>query len=302
MPATSLKTRLKAWWEGYDLPETVATRRSSGAASGARATRQCRFSPEVEAMHLIFGQGRTLPLPLNPISDLPEPLDCPSGMAALFAGAETGGPAIELASSHEIQVTALEPDRVNVGVGEELSRQVEFDGSFRIGPVDLENVELSQNRFHLLVCRLLLHTIPERELLYRKFERAMRPMGTQLLTQFTVAEGADREKVAARMTSSIEPVPPLLMTAKEEKAVLVENGMRPQMVEDLTDRVRDDVVKIFGNWQRMVEEIARFEAQPRMLQTLLAQVEHWQPRITMMEQDDLKVTRFQSQKRRNELL
>lgn len=301
MPATSLKTRLKAWWDGYDLPDTRAGKSSGGGKESVRAVRQCRFDPEIEAMHLIFGRGRTLPLPLNPISDLNEPLDCPSGMAALFVGAETGGPAIELASSHDIQVTALEPTRQHVAVGEELSREAEFDGSFRIGPVDLENVELSQNRFHLLVCRLLAHTIPERDLLYRKLERAMRPMGTQLLTHFVVGDDADPDKVATRMISSIERDKPMLLTAKEEKAMLVENGMRPQTVEDLTDRVRADVVKIFGNWQKMVEEIARYESQPRMLQTLLAQVEHWQPRITMMEQGELKVMRFQSQKRRNEL-
>lgn len=301
MPAITLKTRLKAWWEGYEPPVAPARVRSGESPHYPRATQKTAFTPEVETLHMIFGKGRTLPLPLNPISDLDPPLECPFGMAALFAGAETCGPAIELATEQEIQVTALEPNRDHVAVGEELSKSSNFGGTFRIGPVDLANVELSQNRYHLVISRLLLHQVPDRELLYRKFERALRRAGSLLLTQFVIANDADPDRVKAAMRSSVEPEAPTILTSDEEKELLVESGLRPQVIEDLTDQTTEHVKQLFSNWQQLVEEIARYEHQPRMLQTLLGQVEHWQPRIDLMQSGDLQVVRFRSEKRRSEL-
>ncbi len=303
MPAITLKTRLKAWWDGYEPPVAdVATARSGERPHYPRATQKAAFPPEIETLHMIFGKGRTMPLPLDPIADLDPPLECPSGMAALFAGAETCGPAIELATEYEIQVTALEPDRRQVVVGEEISKNSDFGGTFRIGPVDLVNVELSQNRFHLVISRLLLHRVADREMLYRKFERALRRSGSLLLTQFVIAEDADPDRVKAAMRSSVEPDAPAIMTCNNnEKDLLVESGLRPQIIEDLTDQTAEHVKQLFANWQGLVEEIARYEHQPRMLQALLAQVEHWQPRIELMQSGDLQVVRFRSEKPRSEL-
>ncbi|WP_417517705.1 class I SAM-dependent methyltransferase [Minwuia sp.] len=301
MPGPKLKTRLKAWWEGYDVPPD-RDRGRQPPEGRIRATIRCEFSPEIDTMHMIFGRGRTLPLPTDPIADLTDPISTPSGMATLIVGAETGGPPLHLAQAYGMQITALEPDRTWASIGDGIARAVDFEGTFRIGPVDLPNVELSKNRYHLVISRLLLHACHNREQFYRKVERSLRRDGEMILTHYVLTEKVDREAIETAMISSREPDPPALRTQSEEVRMLTESGLRVGIVEDRTGPVLARLTEQFGQWQRLVEKIQQYDQQPAMLQALLGHVEHWQSRISLMKSGDLLINRFRAQKRQNELL
>ncbi|WP_416897127.1 MAG: class I SAM-dependent methyltransferase [Minwuia sp.] len=300
MAAASFKHRFKAWWEGYEI-EPSDRRAETTERNTVRRTLKCRYEPDVEVSHLIFGEGRTLPMEADPLGGFAQPVENPFGMVTLLLGVETGAPVVELVQKYSVQLTALEPDRRRAAAGDQLLRDTPDLKPARIGPVDVANVELSPNKYHLVLARLILHRFDEREFLYRKFERALRRGGQFIPTQFLVADEKARDEVARQMKSTMEPDLPHLSSLAEEQRMLTELGLIPVLMEDLTERMLTQLTERFSVWKELVERIARYEQQPRMLQALLALVEHWQSRINLMKSGDLLVCRLQVEKRRNEL-
>lgn len=302
MPKVAFRTKLKAWWEGYDLPDRPAGPRPSGKPTERPYTRDCRFSPDVETAHLLFGQGRMLPLEADPLSNLPAPLDAGAGAVVLLLGGETGGPVTVLGGNHGFQLSVLEPDRQRLHVCREILRDAGMGERIKTGPVDLENVELSSGRFHVVVSRLMLHGVANRHNVYRKLERTLRRGGQAVFTQFVAGDGADIEAVEAEMTSRVEPERPTLLTERDELRRLTESGLRSYAVEDATERSIAQASEAFGRWQATVETIAQYREQARMLQELVSLVEHWQIRLKLMQSGQLRVLRIQAAKLENELL
>lgn len=292
---------MKAWWEGYDPPDGVGARAPHSKINRPRLQRRCRFSADVETMHLIFGDGRSLPLPLDPFDGIAKPEKGDQERNILIVGAETGAPTIHLATSYALHVSALEPDRRWVRAADEFARDVDGGGHFHVGPVDLANVELNKNHFDLVSSRLLLHRYRFRDAVYQKLERSIRKLGTLSLIQFVAANEADPAELNGKMMSTLEPEAPHLLRLEDEKRMLVESGLRPQVIEDVTPEVLSRLTDIFDRWQMLAEEIAEYDQQSRMLQALLAQVQHWQTRTSLLNNGKLQAVRFLSVKKPNEL-
>jgi SAM-dependent methyltransferase len=301
MPAPSFKTRMKAWWDGYDLPGAPATAKTGTVSPRPRWQRRCQFSAEIDTMHMIFGEGRSLPLPLDPFEGIEKPDEGQNEKNVLLIGAETGASVIHLATQYRLLVTALEPDRQRVRTAEELAEGINGGKQFNFSPVDLVNVELNENRFDLIASRLQLHRHPTRDVLYRKIERALRKLGTLSLVQFVAADDANVAALNSAMVSSLEPETPHLLSQEDEKRMLIESGLRPQSMVDVTPEIVARLGDIFGRWQEFAEQIAEYDQQPRMLQAMLAQVQHWQTRIGMLNNGDLQAIQFRSTRKPNEL-
>lgn len=250
---------------------------------------------------MIFGEGRTQPLAIDPFEGIHKPVDDEQEQSVLLIGGETGGTAIHLATNYNLLVTALEPDRRSVRVAEDLATTVEGSKRFHFSPVDLINVELNENRYDLMASRLLLHRYRARDLIYRKMERALRKRGTLSLVQFVAAEDVDVAELNGAMVSSVEPEVPFLRSQEDEKRMLIESGLRPDTMIDITPEVVAQLGDVFSRWQELTEQIAEFDQQPRMLQSMLGQVQHWQSRIALLKSGDLQAVQFRSVKKPNEL-
>lgn len=302
MPKAAFRTRLKAWWDGYDLSDKPFEKRAVQHAAESRHIRTCRFSPAVDTTHLLFGNARTLPLAPDPLAALPAPLDIGPGAVVLLLGGETGGPAVALAGARGVQLSVLEPDRENLSVCQDILRDERLFEKIQTGPVDLDNVELSSARYHVVVSRLMLHGVANRHGIYRKLERTLRRSGQAVFTHYVAADNADIESVEEEMVSRLEPRKPTLFTERDEMRRLTESGLRVFAVEDATERCIDRAAAAFGRWQATVERIAQYQEQARMLQELVNIVEHWQTRLKLMQNGDIRVLRIQAAKMENELL
>lgn len=302
MPKVAFRTRLKAWWDGYDVPEKPSGPAPAESRPARQHTRYCRFAPEIDTLHLLFGEGRTLPLAADPVAALPAPLDLGAGAVVLLLGCETGGPAVALGGPRGFQLNVLEPDRQRLSVCQDILRDENLLERVQTGPVDLENVELTSARYHAVFSRLLLHRVANRHGIYRKLERTLRRGGQAVFTQFVAGDYADLETVEETMISRIEPEKPTLFTERDELRRLTESGLRAFAVEDTTERCIDRAGAAFGRWQQTVETIAQYHEQTRMLQELVHLVEHWQTRLKLMQSGQLRVLRIQAAKLDNELL
>jgi len=292
------KTRLKAWWEGYNFPSSrpVKVRRPI-----RRGVASSRFDPATEINHLLFGEGQVMPAAPDPLGTLPDPVMTTEDSVVLMIGTESGGPAFAQARQPG-RLVLMEPDPRLRAIAEKLAEKHQFNTELRFGSVDLERLEIATRAFDVVISRMVLNRLMNRDPIYEGIERGLRRGGQAVLTLLTLADSGRADEILGILNSNREEPPVHILSVSEESQLLTESGMRVLSFEDQTDQFVTSLKQSFRHWQELVETLQRYEESAGLLQALLELIEYWQSRIDLMESGALQVTRFLAAKRENELL
>jgi len=303
MPKVALKTRIKAWWEGYPTSvEGTATPRRAGPHRSAQAFgRSCPYGPLADTLGLLFGQGHHRPGGTEFLFRMIGEHVPLQEQNAMVLGCGMGGMCRDLAERFDLRVEGLDENRELLRCGMEMIRDTMRGKTVSLAPINLKDMEFGAARYQLVVAQEILHAQADRHDIYERIERILRRTGRMVFTQLVANDDADRDALSLALCTALEPEQRTYLTQEEERRCLVETGLEVLVEEYVTDEVLKHTIAVFADWQRAVETMASFIEQPRMLQELVRIVDHWQRRTDAMKSGNLRVVLFHAAKRTSEL-
>lgn len=301
-PNLSLKTKLKAWWEGYDL--SGMKRRGDGdepedAKDGKKKPEDTSKKPgmnrfgkplwsanRIEVAEKIWGTGFVIPGGVEVISTLVKPLGLNPAMTVLELGCGLGGATRCMASQFGCWVTGLESSPFLVEQGMERSTKA---GQSKQAPVQLydpENLKFAK-RVDAVFSKDMFYTIKDKSTLFDRIEAILKPRGQVLVTDYIVEPEARNSKVI-KAWSDREPLEPNLWTLQGALDAFAQCNLDLRVHEDITEQHRNHIVLSI---KALMEHLERHHMDKDTKVNVIDEVETWAQRVTALH-SGLKCYRF----------
>ena len=303
-PSLSLKTRLMAWWEGYDLS---SLRRKNGdgdlegkqAAGGNRTAEETKAQPglnrfgkplwsatRLEVAEKIWGTGFVLPGGMDLISTLVKPLGLTPAMTVLELGCGLGGATRCMASQFGCYVTGLEASPF---LAEQAMIRSTKAGLAKQAAVQAYNPEdLSfPKRVDAVFAKDVFYAIKEKGLLFDRIESLLKPRGQLLVTDYVVLPEA-RNNAAVRAWSDREPTEPHLWTLQGAIDSFAQCNLDLRVHEDITEVHRNQIVTAI---KTLTEHLERHSLDNDTKVNVIDEVETWAQRVAALH-SGLRCYRF----------
>lgn len=303
-PALSIKTRLKAWWEGYDLDalkrrsKDGAPAEDGGAAANAPPPSSATPGPgvnrwgrplwtanRIEVAEQIWGSGFNTPGGADQIPYLVRPLGLNPAMSVLDLSAGLGGTSRTMAGKYGCWVTGLEASPLLAKEGMQRSVKAGLAKQAPIEVYDPENFSYNR-RVDAIVYKDSLFTVRNKDQLFDGMEVQLKPRGQMLLTDYILDGGANM--AAIMKWADKEPQEPNLWTREAMTNAFAQRNLDLRIAEDLTDTQRSLILTAI---QRLVEHLEKHSMDHGTKLNVVDEVEFWVRRVAALDQG-LRVYRF----------
>ncbi|HYD32136.1 MAG TPA: methyltransferase domain-containing protein [Azospirillaceae bacterium] len=257
-PRLSLKTRLYAWWEGYDLSGLKRRGKDHDgkehALAGAKAHPSAAASAEekpprpgeldrhgkplwsasrIEVAEKIWGEGFVSPGGDEHIPYLLKPLGLNSAMSALDLSAGMGGTVRMMATKFSAWATGLEASPVLAERGMAQSTKHGMAQKAPIEHYDPENFSYGR-RFDCAFAKETFFTVQNKAGLIEGVLECIKSPGQLLFTDYVV-EANPRSPEVIRNWADHEPLEPHVWTVDQWSALLRKERLDVRIVEDISD-------------------------------------------------------------------
>lgn len=266
-PPVNLKTRLYAWWEGYDLS---GLKRGKGgeAADAAAPAKPAGKAPDVgqnrwgkplwnatriEVAERLWGKGFSTPGGAEHISYLVKPMGLNPAMSALDLSAGLGGASRTMAQQFGCWVTGLESSPPLAKAGMERSHMAGLDKRAPIEAYDPENFNFPK-RVDGIVYKEGLFTVRDKEQLFDGIEAALKPRGHLLITDYILGPKPNRVVVAG--WADKEPLEPNLWSLEQMQNAFAQRNLDLRIAEDITDTHRHLILTALQGFTQVLEQYA----------------------------------------------
>jgi cyclopropane fatty-acyl-phospholipid synthase-like methyltransferase len=305
-PELTLKDRLVAWWEGYDL-SALKRRKRSGDAEGGDGTAAAGGKPgarsdgtnrwgkplwtanRIEVVEKLWGPGFTTPGGSDHVPYLVLPLGLNPAMSVLDLGAGLGGTTRTMAGKFGCWVAGLEGNPLLAREGMERSVRAGLNKHAPIEQYDPENFTYGR-RVDAIVFKEGMYTVHDKDQLFDGIEVNLKSRGQILMTDYVVTDKsaiAGLERWAAK-----EPVEPLLWTVAEMANGFAQRNLDLRISEDITETHRNLILVAL---QGLREHLEKHSLDIATKANVMEEVELWAQRVAAFERG-LKVFRFYAMK------
>lgn len=294
-----MRLRLKAWWNGEEIRVKGEGGSGAGAAAGA-ATGSRRKAAELvepfvrwneahlEVAQAIWGSGMIGPTDPEEVKELVKPLGLNPAMSLLHVGAGLGGPGRVMTEAFGVWVTGLESERDLVKAGMALAEEAGVGKKAPVVIFDPESFEPKAASYDCIVSFGYLFTVKNRMRLIDVLEQALKPNGQFLITDFVLPKpGLESKALTDWMESEPDEVEP--WSVEQYKLTLEGRGLEVRIVEDRSDKMREQVVK---SWADHMSTLNQEASNPRTSAALVHEVELWTRRTRALEAGDLRHCRI----------
>ena len=304
--AFSLRDRLKAWWEGYDLLD-------SPAASGAEAESEAESGAEAEAspvpryeapkqrwetsrvglVQKVWGEGFTTPGGRDHIKTMINILGLDPAMSVLDLGAGLGGSGRIMCGEFGVWVTGFEVDADLAEAGMGISVKAGMGEKAPVLAFDPATFEHKQQSIDCVFSKEFMFAVADKNKFLKAIEYLLKPKGQFLFTDFMLAE-PHRRSPALEAWLENEPQTPRPWALEDYEVGLVSAKLDVRVTEDITKAFRAMVIKGWADYTESTQEgSVGLETAP----TLVDEVELWTRRIQAIDSGDLKVCRIHAYKK-----
>ncbi|WP_051341505.1 methyltransferase domain-containing protein [Azospirillum halopraeferens] len=264
----SLKTRLYAWWEGYDL--SALKRRqgddgrdhagqappASGKAAAAGMNRWGKplwSATRIEVAERLWGTGFTTPGGNDHVPYLVKPLGLNPAMSVLDLSAGLGGTSRAMASKYGCWVTGLESTALLAKEGMERSFREGLEKKAVIEAYDPEHFSYSK-RVDAILYKEGLFSVQDKEQLFDGMEMALKPRGHLLLTDYILAGDTKRDVIEG--WADKEPLEPNLWSLERMQNAFAQRNLDLRIAEDMTDTHRHLILVALQAFAGYLEQYA----------------------------------------------
>jgi len=299
-----LGKRLRAWWNGYDLP-----RQSAAAATPGRKVGKSRSAAPAA--------GGAPPLPANPWSETRRQLaqelwgagfivpgasayveKLVSGCALTEAetlleiGTGMGGGARTIVGKFGNYVTGYERDTDLAEAARAHAVAYEIDEKLEVLTTPLDRVELKRGYFRAALLRDVLYTLEDKTRMIGRVSAALKP-GESFLVITDFLFDAQSSAPALDAWKAVEDRAVYPWTEDALTSCLISNGITPRTVADESQDYRSMVIEGWSDYLRRIEG----RDLPEGLREQLARDgEFWARRVAALEAGLLKYYRIEGVK------
>jgi len=300
------KTRLRAWWEGYDLsvlkrliesgeltaadPELSEALLDLGDEPLDNNGKPLWSAERVAVAEQIWGQDFLSPGGIEHTTYLVKPFGINPSMSILDLNAGLGGVARTIARDYKAWVTGLEPSPLLAKMGEERSIKEKLSKQAPVMHYDPDNIKLDK-RYDGIFAKEAFFTFGNKEKLFDEIAAHIKENGQFLFTDYCIEEPAALPKLDGWMQK--EPVTPVLWGVGQIIKALKARKFDVRVQEDITPLQRQLILGSLGSFLHHLDA-HKLNAPTKL--AVLDEVELWARRMAAFDQG-LKVYRFFSIRR-----
>jgi ubiquinone/menaquinone biosynthesis C-methylase UbiE len=293
----SLGRRLRAWLgagppsAGTRVLDYRTARSQDAAARGAAFPVPPSLTDWSEArlttVQDVFGDGCHGPVDPAVLDDFIAPLSLRPRDLVAELGPGLGALTRRLARA-KCRVVAYEP---NAGLAQAWRRtmtplQME---SCSLHQVDLNEIDFADRKFDYILSKEGLVAVANKPRLLEKMRGAIKLGGMLMLSDYIRSDGGTGKSV--NHWRQHEPQGMYPMTMRQWEAALSDAQFEILQVTDITDQIRNTVLRAFDGYSRSIRDMARGMETGR-LDWVLAEGEHWALRLGVFNEDAVRVHRF----------
>jgi cyclopropane fatty-acyl-phospholipid synthase-like methyltransferase len=291
----SFKTRLKAWWEGYDPADLMPGElpREPVLAPAAAVEAPAEEIPPLEQPHIkiaqyVWGESLTGPGGAAAILTLVKPFALDPSMTVMDFGSGLGGGTRAVSEEFGVWVNGFEPDPIMAAGGQELSVKKGAKKA-EIKPCVTKDFQPKAATFDCIFSSEALYTVLEKDKLLGSFERALKARGQVSITDFVRAPGtkADDPRLAGFVSRDGKPGHFWLGEDYLSKMKALKFDVRVD--EDLTAIYRTSIIDAWVNFTQDATITAAARAHP---DELVAEFSLWTKRVAALDSGALQLRRY----------
>jgi len=300
IPELTLRDRLVAWWEGYDLSALKRRRREEGTEVKSEEPRgvpadhhngRDRWgkplwsATRIGVVERLWGQGFTTPGGTDHVPYLVLPLGLNPAMSVLDLGVGLGGSTRTMAGKFGCWATGLEAIPILAKEAMDRSVKAGLNKHAPIEPFDPENFTFSR-RVDAIVYKEGLFTVRDKDQMFDGLEVYLKPRGQLLMTDYI----AENEATIRALTdwASREPVEPSLWPLDRLTNAFAQRNLDLRIREDITETHKNLILSALRDLTQHLEQHA-MDLDTKI--NVLDEVELWARRVDAINRG-LKVYRF----------
>jgi SAM-dependent methyltransferase len=291
----SFKTRLKAWWEGYDVADLMGESAAVpepvlGPVAPVAPAEEIPplEQPYIKIAQYIWGESLVGPGGPSAILTLVKPFALDPSMTVMDFGAGLGGGTRAVSEEFGVWVNGFEPDPIMAEGGHELSIKKGVKKA-EIKACTMQDFQPKAATYDCIYSSEALYTVQEKEKLLGTFERALKARGQIALTDFVRTPGtkADDPRLKGFVTRAGKAGHFWLGDDYLSKMKALKFDVRVD--EDLTASYRANVIEAFVNFTQdpVVQAAARTHPDE-----LVSEVSLWTKRIAALDSGALQLRRY----------
>lgn len=309
-----LKTRLKVWWEGYDMNEVearlyaVERKRARTAKPAPVETppppvdENLPINPwdrrRIEIAQFIWGEGYCGPGGPDHIIAMSKLLAMSPKMSALVVGAGLGGPARVLAQEFGVWITGVEESEPLANAGMELSVMGGMAKKAPIRHYDPEQPVEFERNFDRAFAKEALYTVQNKKELVKQISQKLKPDSLFLVADYFLAEpgmALNKDYIDWKEKELETPYP---VVADDLVDIMEEAGFAIRVNEDISDQYQAMIARAWSEADKVVAKLMeQGEDGRQMVDILMKEAEHWFSRSRLLEAGVLQVRRILGNKK-----
>ena len=303
----SLKNRLHAWWNGYELQPTAPAKdgKSSGtvaegaaaddepesAESGAGANEGWSDTRRQLAQE-IWSTGFVVPGGNDYVEKLVSGCSLTEAETMLEIGVGMGGGTRTIIGKFGNYVTGYERDEALAAAAVRHAVTYEIDDKLKVVRAPFETLELKKGYFRAALLRDIMYTVEDKVSMLTKIADSLKT-GEAFLVMTDFLFDADDASPELAAWKEVEERPVYPWTEAELTKCLEAAGVQPRIIEDEGEEYR---AMVLGSWSDYLKTVEGKEVSDAMGREMAREGEFWARRSAALETGALKYFRIEGVK------
>jgi SAM-dependent methyltransferase len=296
----SMRERLHAWWEGYELPAHAAAPREDGGP-GAPATAAPPAAPiedrwsasRVRVAETVWGSGFSFPGGADYVLRMVKPFGLNPKKSMLDMGCGLGGATRAIAKTYDTWVLGLDSSPTLAAAGQEQSEKAGLGKRATIESFDPDTIVMQPRKYDCVFVRQVLCPVADKTRLLEQLDASLKPGGHIMIVEFVVASVTAASPALAAWRAA-EDHPPRPWTLDELRRGLEALNLDVRIAEDVTAEFRTLVLE---GWAQLAQSLAGAKLAPEDGKALVHETELWRLRVAALDSGDLRLARLYAIKR-----
>lgn len=285
----SLRERLQAWWEGYDLPQTPVV---SAASYDIEIPEELPPVPEwnkprQELVQMLWGNGFSIPGEPSYVLDLVKPFGLTPENTMLEIGAGLGGGARAIASKLGTYVDGFDLNEDIAKRANEFSIIAGKDKKVKMKSFDPATYEPRKNYYDAALIRETLMAIDDKVGLIENILVALRPQSSIVIADYFLTDRKPGPAAIAALEAENRETWPCDAAPIIQKMEAMDFELRVDVDDTVsyTDRVR-------AAWAAVAAKIAKNPVPEEISDALMRETELWRLRNDAFEAGEFCMRRI----------
>lgn len=294
------RIRLKAWWDGYDVrlpklskkPFETDIKGHDITAPGARLPWD---DPRISLVQAVWGDGFDRPGSREFVLELIKPVGLDPSMSVAVLDAGLGGATRAISKAFDVWITGFEGESRLAEVGNELSHIAGLAKKAPILHTDVNDPDLKTGGYDCIFAHESFFLVPDKEQMLEVVERALKPSGQLLFTDYVLTDGRASSPALQAMLEN-EPKTTSMWSVYDYREALSDLQLDIRISEDITPRITGMITRAWHAFMENARKTSELHADGDLV---IDEAELWTRRLRALEEGTLRVYRFHALKRNN---